>query len=153
MTNPEMAPLPLPADIPLGELAARSGIRITEVTRDRMVATMPVAGNRQPVGLLHGGASAVLAETLGSVHAFLLAGGRNATVGVELSCTHHRSARDGDVTAVSTPLHTGRTMTTLHIAISDATGRAVCTARLTCMTTQIPMSAEHVIPDAKTTTR
>lgn len=132
-SSPEMQ-LPRPDQIPLGELADGSGVVITEVGLDRMVATMPVAGNRQPYGLLHGGASAMLAETLGSIHAFLLAGAAAVTVGVELSCTHHRAARDGIVTAVSTPLHVGRTMKTLHIAITDGDGRPVCTARLTCMT-------------------
>lgn len=108
------------------------GIRFTEASPERTVATMPVAGNRQPFGLLHGGASAVLAETIGSVHAALVAGSGYMPVGVELSCTHHRSATDGMVTAVCTPLHTGRTMSSFHIAIHDEGGRAVCTARLTC---------------------
>ncbi|HOZ59883.1 MAG TPA: hotdog fold thioesterase, partial [Nakamurella multipartita] len=85
-----------------GELAERLGIEITEFTRDRVVATMPVAGNRQPFGLLHGGASAALAETMGSFHGSLVGGGR-APLGIDLNCTHHRSATDGLVTAVSTP--------------------------------------------------
>ncbi len=129
---------PAPAAIPAGELGERMGIAFLEASPDRIVATMPVAGNRQPFGLLHGGASAVLAETVGSVHANLLAGPGRVTVGVELSCTHHRSARDGSVTAVSTVLHGGRTMSTFHIAITDGQGRPTCTARLTCMTRTAP---------------
>lgn len=123
-----------PADrIPRGELAQRMGIEIVESAPERMVATMPVAGNRQPFGLLHGGASAVLAESVASIHATLLAGPGRVAVGVELSCTHHRPALDGLVTAVCTPLHVGRTVASFHIAIRDEAGRSTCTARLTCM--------------------
>lgn len=124
---------PEPAQIPRGELAKRMGIVVTEATPERMVATMPVEGNRQPFGLLHGGASAVLAESVASIHATLLAGPGRVAVGVELSCTHHRAVTDGLVTAVCTPLHVGRTVSTFHIAIRDAAGRPTCTARLTCM--------------------
>lgn len=129
-----------PARIPLGELATTMGIAFTEMSAQRLVATMPVVGNRQPYGLLHGGASAVLAETVGSVHAAIVAPEGKLPVGVELSCTHHRAARGGSVTAVSTPLHIGRTMVTFHIAITDDSGAAVCTARLTCM--QRPISSD-----------
>jgi uncharacterized protein (TIGR00369 family) len=115
-----------------GELAERLGIEITEFTRDRVVATMPVAGNRQPFGLLHGGASAALAETMGSFHGSLVGGGK-APLGIDLNCTHHRSATDGLVTAVSTPIHIGRTICTFDIVISDDAGRRVCSARLTVM--------------------
>ena len=115
-----------------GELAERLGIEITEVTRDRVVATMPVAGNRQPFGLLHGGASAALAETMGSFHGSLVGGGR-APLGIDLNCTHHRSATDGLVTAVSTPIHVGRTICTFDIVISDEQQRRICSARLTVM--------------------
>ncbi|MEO7127216.1 MAG: hotdog fold thioesterase [Nakamurella sp.] len=119
-------------DIPIGELATTMGISFTEATPDRVVATMPVEGNRQPFGLLHGGANAVLAETVGSVHASLLAGEDHIAVGVELNCTHHRSATDGIVTAVCVPLHAGRHVSTFHITISDSANRNTCTARLTC---------------------
>lgn len=121
-----------PSRIPLGELAQKMGIVLTEAAADRLVATMPVIGNRQPFDLLHGGASAALAETIGSIHAAIIAAAGRVPVGVELSCTHHRSARDGSVTAISTPLHLGRQMATFHITIGDDAGRAVCTARLTC---------------------
>ncbi|MET0136177.1 MAG: hotdog fold thioesterase [Kibdelosporangium sp.] len=115
------------------QLALRMGIKITDRNRDRLVGTMPVAGNRQPLGLLHGGASAVLAETLGSVAANMHARDHEqVALGVELSCTHHRSARDGVVTAVVTPAHLGRQMSTFEIVITDAGGTRLCTARLTC---------------------
>ena len=113
-------------------LADRLGIEITDLDPARLVATMPVTGNRQPYGLLHGGASAVLAETLGSVAAALLAGPDNVAMGIELNCTHHRSATEGKVTAVCTPLHVGRSVSSFEIVISDQHGRRTCTARLTC---------------------
>ncbi|WP_395726690.1 hotdog fold thioesterase [Nakamurella sp.] len=115
-----------------GELAEKMGIEITEFTRDRVVATMPVAGNRQPFGLLHGGASAALAETMGSFHGSLVGAGK-APLGIDLNCTHHRSATDGFVTAVSTPSHLGRTICTFEIVISDETERRICSARLTVL--------------------
>ncbi len=115
-----------------GELAEKLGIEITEFTRERVVATMPVAGNRQPFGLLHGGASAALAETMGSFHGSLIGGGK-APLGIDLNCTHHRSATDGLVTAVSTAIHVGRTICTFDIVVSDEQGRRVCSARLTVM--------------------
>jgi uncharacterized protein (TIGR00369 family) len=116
----------------LGELADRMGIVVIEVGRDRLVATMPVAGNRQPFGLLHGGANAVLAETLGSVHSHLLAPAGRVPVGTDLNCTHHRAVTDGTVTGVSMPVHVGRSMSCFEIVISDEQGRRVCTSRLTC---------------------
>ncbi len=115
-----------------GELAGSMGIRITEHTPARTAGTMPVAGNRQPFGLLHGGASAVLAETLGSVHAALLAPAGRMPVGTDLNCTHHRAMRDGTVVGVSTPAHVGRSMASFEIVITDERQRRVCTARLTC---------------------
>jgi 1,4-dihydroxy-2-naphthoyl-CoA hydrolase len=114
-------------------LPTKLGIEITEWTPERVVGTMPVKGNLQPYGLLHGGANAVLAETLGSVCATLNAGMDKATLGVELSCSHHRSAREGIVTGVARPLHTGRGVSTMEIVITDEPGRRLCTARLTCV--------------------
>ena len=115
-----------------GELELHMGIEITEMSPERVVATMPVEGNRQPFGLLHGGASAALAETMGSYHGSLVGGGK-APLGIELSCTHHRAAKDGVVTAVSTPLHIGRTLCTFEIAITDDQQRRICTSRLTVL--------------------
>ena len=115
-----------------GELATKLGITVTEVGPDRLVGTMPVQGNRQPYGLLHGGASAVLAESLGSYAASLSAPEGRVPVGVDLNATHHRSARAGTVTGICTPLHRGRTTSSFQIEITDEDGRRVCTARLTC---------------------
>ncbi|WP_434096112.1 PaaI family thioesterase [Streptosporangium roseum] len=114
-------------------LVQRMGIEITEATPARVVGRMPVEGNIQPYGLLHGGASCVLAETLGSTGAALHAGPGRIAVGVEINATHHRSATSGHVTGVATLIHGGRTLATYDIAITDEQGRRVCTSRLTCM--------------------
>ncbi|GAA0923966.1 hypothetical protein GCM10009560_24150 [Nonomuraea longicatena] len=119
--------------IHMGTLADRMGIEFLEAGPDRVVGRMPVEGNKQPYGLLHGGASVVLAETLGSVGAALFAGEGMIAVGIEISASHHRSATDGHVTGVATRLHGGRTLATYDIEISDDQGRRVCTSRLTCM--------------------
>ncbi|MBA8825934.1 uncharacterized protein (TIGR00369 family) [Saccharopolyspora lacisalsi] len=114
------------------QLAHRMGIAVTECVPDRVVGTMPVAGNRQPYGLLHGGANAVLAEGLGSVAAAMNAGTGRIAVGLELSCTHHRAATEGVVTGVATPLHRGSSTATYEIVITDERGKRTCSARLTC---------------------
>jgi len=114
-------------------LVARMGIKFTEASAERVVGTMPVAGNTQPYGLLHGGASCVLAETLGSVGAALHAGEGRITVGIEISATHHRAVSAGLVTGVATKVHAGQTLATYEIVITDDRGRRVCTARLSCL--------------------
>src|SRR5580658_8839716 len=116
-----------------GTLAGRMGIKIASASAAQVVATMPVDGNTQPYGLLHGGASCVLAETIGSLGAALHAGLGRIVVGIEISATHHRGAREGEVTAVATLVHGGRTLATYEIVISDAGGHRVCTSRLTCL--------------------
>ena len=116
----------------MGALNLRMGIELVETSPERVVGTMPVEGNTQPYGLLHGGASVVLAETLGSVAAALNAGPGKFAVGTDINATHHRSARRGVVTGVATPLHLGRTMSSFEIAITDEDGKRVCTARITC---------------------
>lgn len=118
-----------------GTLAASMGIEILTATPERVVATMPVKGNTQPYGILHGGASCVLAETLGSIGA-ALHGARNGgkvAYGVDINATHHRAVRDGTVTGTATPIHLGRTTATYEIVITDEAGRRICTARLTCL--------------------
>jgi uncharacterized protein (TIGR00369 family) len=114
-------------------LAGKMGIKIIEASAQRVVGTMPVEGNTQPYGILHGGASCVLAETLGSVGSALHAGLDKFTVGIEINASHHRPAVAGLVTGVATQLHAGRTMATYDIVISDERGRRVCTARLSCL--------------------
>jgi uncharacterized protein (TIGR00369 family) len=117
----------------MGGLNDKMGVTLTEVSIDRIVATMPVEGNTQPYGLLHGGASIALAETLGSVgsglHAHSLG---KLAVGVDINATHHRAATSGLVTGVATPIHLGRTSASYEIVISDERGKRICTSRITC---------------------
>lgn len=106
-----------------------------------LVATMPVEGNTQPFGLLHGGASCVLAETVGSVGAGLHAASMGAiAVGVEINASHHRAVRGGIVTATGRALQLGSSLASYEIVIEDDAGRRVCTARLTCMIRPVPPS-------------
>jgi uncharacterized protein (TIGR00369 family) len=116
-----------------GTLSDRMGIEILEVSADQVVGRMPVAGNTQPYGLLHGGASVVLAETLGSIAAAMHAGADRVALGLEVSAAHHRAAREGWVTGVATALHTGSSVATYEVVVRDEAGRRTCTARLTCL--------------------
>jgi uncharacterized protein (TIGR00369 family) len=116
-----------------GQLSAKLGIAFKELDPQRLVATMPVDGNRQPAGLLHGGASVALAETLGSIGAALHAGPGKLVVGVDINATHHRAAVSGVVTGTATPLHLGRGTATYEVAITDEQGKRVCTSRITCL--------------------
>ncbi len=120
------------------QLNDKVGMQLIEVTPERVVGTIPVEGNLQPYGLLHGGANAVLAEALGSTVAALNAGPGRAAMGLELSCTHHRAVRSGQVTGVATPLHVGRGTITAEIVLTDDEGRRTCTARLTCVVRDRP---------------
>ncbi|TAJ46178.1 MAG: hotdog fold thioesterase [Herbiconiux sp.] len=134
MTQPE--PLPLDAMKAygfegVGELAERMGIEFLELSAERAVARMPVAGNTQPVGLLHGGASVVLAESLGSTAAALHAGPERLAMGIEINASHSGAVTEGWVTGVCTPIHLGRTLATHQIEISDERGRRVSTVRIT----------------------
>lgn len=122
-------------------LNARMGIEIIEASAERLVATMPVEGNTQPYGLLHGGASVVLAESLGSIGSALHAGPDKVVVGVDINATHHRAARAGLVTGVATPLSVGRTLSVWEIVISDEEGKRVCTSRITCLVRERPPGA------------
>ena len=132
MTGPASALDTVMAAVP-GTLIQRMGIEFVEVSAERLVATMPVAGNTQPYGLLHGGASVVLAETLGSFGAMLSAGEGRVAVGVDINATHHRAAREGVVTAVATRITAGRTLVSYEVVVSDPDGRRVCTSRITCL--------------------
>ena len=116
---------------PRGALAETMG---TQLFRDGdvVVATMPVEGNTQPYGILHGGATAVLVETVGSVASALANPGR-FPVGIELSVSHHRSASQGTVTARAEALHVGRTLASYLIPVTDDAGRQIATGRLTCL--------------------
>lgn len=116
----------------MGRLNEKMGIELVEVSAQRVVATMPVQGNTQPYGLLHGGASVVLAETLGSVGSAVHAHPDRLSVGVDINATHHRSARDGVVTGVATAVHLGRSTACYEVVVTDEAGKRLCTARITC---------------------
>ncbi|GAA2551839.1 uncharacterized protein (TIGR00369 family) [Neomicrococcus aestuarii] len=120
----------------VGPLVEKLGIVFTEMSARRLVATMPVEGNTQVAGILHGGASAALAETLGSfgaaLHSFEQGLGKRP-VGVDLNSTHHRAGVSGLVTAVCTPIFLGSRITTHEIIMSDDQGKRLCTSRITNM--------------------
>ncbi|MFB9314870.1 hotdog fold thioesterase [Nocardioides plantarum] len=119
--------------MPMGALNDKMGVVLVEMTADRIVATMPVEGNQQPYGLLHGGASVVLAETLGSMGSAIHAHPMDkVAVGVDINATHHRSATSGLVTGVATPVHRGRSSACWEVVITDERGKRVCTSRITC---------------------
>jgi uncharacterized protein (TIGR00369 family) len=121
-----------PPLLPMGDLGEKMGLEIVTATPDRVVGTMPVTGNTQPYGLLHGGASVVLAETLGSIGSAMHAHPDRLAVGVDINATHHRSAREGTVTGTATAVHLGRTSTSYEVIIVDEQGRRLCTSRITC---------------------
>ncbi|GAA1000358.1 hypothetical protein GCM10009555_103180 [Acrocarpospora macrocephala] len=115
-------------------LRDRLGIEVLSAAPSRAAARMPVSGNRQPRGLLAGGASCMLAESIASLAANLHAAELGATaVGLELNATHHRSVRHGSVTAVATAIRLGRRVASYHVVITDDAGEQVCTARVTCL--------------------
>jgi uncharacterized protein (TIGR00369 family) len=121
-----------------GKLNDKMGVELLEVSAERVVATMPVEGNTQPFGLLHGGASVVLAETLGSIGSAVHAYPEKVAVGVDINATHHRSATSGLVTGVATAIHLGRSSTAYEIVITDERGKRLCTSRITCALIDAP---------------
>ena len=108
------------------------GIVFTEIGPDFVRGTMPVDGRtRQPYGLLHGGASVLLAETLGSSAGNLCVEPGEIAVGIEINANHLAAVRDGEVTGTARPLHVGRRTQVWEIHIEDDAGRLVCVSRLT----------------------
>lgn len=116
----------------MGALNRTMGVEIVELTKERVVCTMPVEGNTQPMRLLHGGASVVLAETVGSIGGSLHALPMGlAAVGVDINATHHRGVTSGLLTGTGTAIHLGRTSAAYEIVITDERGKRVCTSRIT----------------------
>jgi 1,4-dihydroxy-2-naphthoyl-CoA hydrolase len=138
VTELEMTGLEWVAERGMGALAEKMGITFTEFSVERSVATMPVEGNTQPVGLLHGGAYVVLGESLGSMSANLAAGPGRLAVGVDINATHTRSAMSGIVTGVCSPIHLGRTVMVHEIVVTDDQGRRCSTIRITNMIKAMP---------------
>ncbi|MCU1556433.1 MAG: thioesterase superfamily protein [Microbacteriaceae bacterium] len=114
-----------------GELARKMGIEFLELSAERSIATMPVEGNTQVIGILHGGAHVVLGESLGSVSSAIHAGPGRVAVGIEINASHSRSIASGTVTAVCTAINLGRTLATHEIVITDEEGRRLSTVRMT----------------------
>ena len=115
-----------------GALNSKMGFELLAITPERVVGRMPVAGNTQPYGLWHGGASCVLAETLASMGSHMHGQPNRIAVGVDINATHHRSVTAGWVTGTATALHLGRSVASYDIMITDDADRRVCTARVTC---------------------
>ena len=113
-------------------LDTKMGFELLSLTPERVVGRMPVAGNTQPYGLWHGGASCVLAETLASLGSFIYAQPDRISVGVDINATHHRSVTAGWVTGTATALRLGRSVASYEIVITNDADERVCTARVTC---------------------
>ncbi|MEO8094521.1 MAG: hotdog fold thioesterase [Pseudolysinimonas sp.] len=114
-----------------GELAVKMGIEFLELSGSYSVARMPVDGNTQVIGLLHGGAHVVLGESLGSISAAIHAGHGRYAVGIEINATHSRSVTSGWVTGTCTAISLGRTLATHEIVMTDEEGRRLSTVRMT----------------------
>ena len=122
--TPELPPVPI---------HDRLGIEIVAADVDEVVGTIPVSGNEQPFGVLHGGASAVLAESLASIGSALIAGPEQPIAGIEINASHHKAAKAGLVTGRATPLRVGRRVATWAVELRDESGDLTCTARVTCL--------------------
>ncbi|CAM4170314.1 PaaI family thioesterase [Helcobacillus massiliensis] len=132
MTEPD-APTHQPWSITLGELDRAMGVQVREQSIEKVVLTMPVEGNRQSFGSLHGGASIAVAEAAGSWAANIYAStmGRSA-VGIEVSASHHRAFADGTLIVTATPIRLGRTLTTHSVdVVHEETGKLVASVRIT----------------------
>lgn len=138
MTDTPMSGMEWATQRGMGALAEKMGIEFIEFAIERSVATMPVEGNTQPVGLLHGGAYVVLGESLGSMSANLAAGAGRLAVGVDINATHTRSATSGIVTGVCTPIHLGRSVMVHEIVVTDDQGNRCSTIRITNMIKDFP---------------
>lgn len=114
-----------------GELTQKLGIEIVEISAERSVARMPVEGNRQVVGILHGGAHVVLGETLGSMSAAVHAGPGRYVVGIDINATHTKSVADGWVTGTCTAISLGRTICVHEIVMTNDAGERLSTVRIT----------------------
>jgi 1,4-dihydroxy-2-naphthoyl-CoA hydrolase len=135
MTQPESTPnyLEIIRGRGSGALDKKMGIEILEASPERLIGRMPVEGNTQPIGLLHGGANVVLAESLGSIGTQLNAGPNRRIVGVDINATHHKSAMSGYVTGVATAVSIGKTLCVYEVVITNEKGERTCTARITCL--------------------
>ena len=119
------------SDVAIGAMAERMGITVSFATANKVIGHMPVEGNTQPRGLLHGGAYLVLGETLGSFAANVWAAPEGYAVGIEISASHSKSATHGKVTAVATAISLGKTLTVHEIVVTNEKGERCSTVRIT----------------------
>ncbi|NHB83962.1 PaaI family thioesterase [Tessaracoccus sp. HDW20] len=133
-----MGNMPQWADEIVSPLDTKLGLVMTELTAERVVGSIPVDGNQQPFGLLHGGATATLVETLASMGAMMHGHPDRAGVGVDLNVTHLRASRSGRVTGTATAVHLGRSVVTYQVDVRDEEGRLTATGRLTCNMITLP---------------
>lgn len=132
MSQPDLRETPeVDPSRPAGELGVKLGIEFLELSPERSVGRMPVAGNTQPYGILHGGAHLVLAESLGSASAHVHAGRGRIAVGIEISASHSKAASSGWVTGTCTAISLGRTLTVHEVVLTDDEGRRLSTVRIT----------------------
>jgi 1,4-dihydroxy-2-naphthoyl-CoA hydrolase len=115
----------------LGQLADAMGIKILSISAQGGVATMPSEGNKQPLGIVHGGAYVVMAETLGSMCATMAAGENRHAVGIEINASHTKSCKEGLITATAKAVNIGRNLATHEIAVEDEAGNRLSTVRIT----------------------
>jgi uncharacterized protein (TIGR00369 family) len=128
---PGAEPSPPAITRPDGTLIERLGLEVLEISPERIVARIPVESNTQPYGLLHGGATAALCETVGTYGTAVIAGPDHLVMGIELNVNHIKAVREGHVTATGVPLHVGRTTAVWNMDVRDDDGRLVAVSRLT----------------------
>jgi uncharacterized protein (TIGR00369 family) len=147
--TPSRAPLSLPEGFDGHNVNELLGVEVLEATPERVVMRLPVDWKvHQPYGMLHGGVSALVAESAASLGGSLAAGPDHGVVGIELNASHLRSVRGGHLTAVATPSRIGRTVQVWRIALTDDDGRAVCEARCTlAVLDRPPAVADPAPPD------
>ncbi|AVG24036.1 thioesterase [Pontimonas salivibrio] len=121
-----------------GQLTQKMGIVFEKLTAEESIATMPVEGNRQVIGLLHGGAHVVLGESLGSLSAAIHAGPGRIAVGIEINASHSKSVTEGLVHGHCRALSLGRTLATHEIVMTDDSGRRLSTVRMTNFLRDMP---------------
>jgi uncharacterized protein (TIGR00369 family) len=135
---PDQGPAAIPIDTGSG-IHGLLGVEMLETTPQRVVLRIPVDWKvHQPYGILHGGVSALLAESAASLGAALAAGPGKGVVGIELNASHLRSLRDGHLTATATPVRVGRTVQVWGIELTDDDGRLICESRCTLSVLDAP---------------
>ncbi len=151
MPAPPPAPPEEPRPFPSGrpDIHELLGVEVVEAGPERVVLRLPVTWKvHQPYGILHGGVSALLAESAASLGAALAAGPGHQVVGIELNASHLRALRDGMLTATATPLRVGRTVQVWSITLTDDEGNGICAARCSLAVRGEPGRHDTAMPSA-----